>query len=37
LAVASILVEPDRLLSFRRRIVTPEPGIDYILIKGRKD
>ena len=31
------LVEPDRLLPFRRRIITPEPGIDYILIKGSKN
>jgi hypothetical protein len=28
------LVETGRLLSFGRRVILPDPGIDNILIKG---
>ena len=31
------LVETDRLLSFGRGVILPDPGIDNVLIEGPKE
>jgi hypothetical protein len=31
------LIEPDGLFSFGRVILLPQPGVDYILVKGLEE